>query len=110
MLRRAEISCGVFHDPSMTSPSSWIGPTRATKHGNSPWISASHPRYLPKITRVRPWSYNEQLYRRRNVIERLFRRLKGFRRIFSRYDKLDVMFAAFIHFALIAEALRPILV
>ena len=61
----------------------------------------------PKRTRCLPWSFNEQLYRRRNEIERLFRRLKAFRRIFSRYDKLDVMFAAFIHFALIAEALRP---
>ena len=30
----------------------------------------------------------------------------GFRRIFSRFDKLDVMFMAFIHFALIVEALR----
>jgi hypothetical protein len=33
-------------------------------------------------------------------------RPKGFRRILSRFDKLDVMFAAFIHFALIVEALR----
>jgi transposase len=46
------------------------------------------------------------MYRRRNEIERLFRRLKGFRRIFSRFDKLDVMFTAFIHFALIVEGLR----
>jgi transposase len=45
--------------------------------------------------------------RRRNKIERLFRRLKAFRRIFSRFDKLDVVFTAYIHFALIAEALRP---
>ena len=36
----------------------------------------------------------------------LFRRLKGFRRIFTRYDKLDVIFTAFIHFALIVDALR----
>lgn len=64
----------------------------------------------PKINRRKPWSLNEQLYRRRNEIERLFRRLKAYRRIFSRFDKLDVMFAAFIHFALIAEALRPQLV
>jgi transposase len=64
----------------------------------------------PKRHRRQPWSYNEQLYRRRNEIERLFRRLKAFRRIFSRFDKLDVMFTAFIHFALIAEALRPQLV
>ena len=34
------------------------------------------------------------------------RALKGFRRIFSRFEKLDVMFTAFIHFALIADALR----
>jgi transposase len=61
----------------------------------------------PKSTRITPWSYDQALYRRRNEIERLFRRLKGFRRIFSRFDKLDVMFTAFIHFALIAEALRP---
>lgn len=61
----------------------------------------------PKRLRRKPWSYNKQLYKRRNEIERLFRRLKAFRRIFSRYDKLDVMFSAFVHFALIAEALRP---
>lgn len=39
-------------------------------------------------------------------IERLFRRLKAWRRVFTRYDKTDVMFAAFITLALIAEALR----
>ncbi|HEV6964198.1 MAG TPA: IS5/IS1182 family transposase, partial [Roseateles sp.] len=39
-------------------------------------------------------------------VERLFRRLKGYRRIFSRFEKLDVMFLAFICFALIADALR----
>ena len=37
---------------------------------------------------------------------RLFRRLKGFRRVFTRYDKLDVMFSGFILFALIYEASR----
>ena len=42
-------------------------------------------------------------YRRRNEIERLFRRLKGFCRIFSRFEKLDLMFTAFIHFALIID-------
>jgi transposase len=31
------------------------------------------------------------IYRRRNEIERLFRRLKGYRRVFSRFDKLDVL-------------------
>ncbi|MBR7907467.1 IS5/IS1182 family transposase, partial [Burkholderia cenocepacia] len=36
----------------------------------------------------------------------LFRRLKGFRRIFSRFEKLDTMFLAFINFALIVDGLR----
>ncbi len=60
----------------------------------------------PKSNRLSPWEYDRAMYRRRNEVERLFRRLKGFRRIFSRFDKLDVMFTAFIHFALIVEALR----
>jgi transposase len=60
----------------------------------------------PLKTRVEPWEYNREIYKRRNEIERLFRRLKGFRRVFSRFEKLDVMFVGFIHFALIAEAVR----
>ena len=60
----------------------------------------------PKSTRVEPWRYKKALYRKRNEIERLFRRLKGFRRIFSRFEKLDVTFLAFLSFALIVEALR----
>ena len=66
------------------------------------WI----PVVPPRRTRLEPWEYDRALYRRRNEIERLFRRLKGFHRIFSRFDKLDVMFLAFLHFALIVEALR----
>jgi transposase len=37
------------------------------------------------------------MYKRRNEIERLSRRLKGFQRLFSRFKKLDVMFVAFIN-------------
>ena len=46
------------------------------------------------------------MYQGRNEIERLFRRLKGFRRIFSRFEKMDVLFLGFILFALILDALR----
>ena len=60
----------------------------------------------PKNTRVTRWEYDREMYRRRNEIERLFRRLKGFRRIFSRFEKLDVLFLGFILFALIVDALR----
>ena len=60
----------------------------------------------PKSNRLQPWQYDKAMYRKRNESERLFRRLKGFRRIFSRFDKLDVVFLAFLNFALIVEALR----
>jgi len=50
--------------------------------------------------------YDRAMYKRRNEVERLFRRLKGYRRIFSRFEKLDVMFTAFIGFALISDDLR----
>ena len=60
----------------------------------------------PKRNRVDPWEYDRQLYRRRNEVERLLRRLKAFRRVFTRFDKLDALFLGFIHFALIADALR----
>lgn len=63
----------------------------------------------PRPQRLDPWQYDRVMYRRRNEIERLFRRLKGFRRIFSRFDKLDLMFLAFLHFALIIEALRTLI-
>ena len=60
----------------------------------------------PKSNRVDPWEYDRALYKRRNEVERLFRRLKGFRRIFSRFEKLDRMFLGFIVFVLIVDALR----
>lgn len=59
----------------------------------------------PKSNRRDPWDYDKQLYKQRNQVERLFRRLKRFRRIFTRYDKLDVIFLAFVYFALMVDAL-----
>jgi transposase len=60
----------------------------------------------PNPNRLLRWEYDRIIYRRRNEIERLFRRLKSYRRVFCRFDKLDVLFAGFIVLALIAEALR----
>ena len=60
----------------------------------------------PRTTRRKPWSFDRQLYARRNEVERLFGRLKRYRRVGTRYDKLDVMFAGFIYLALIYEMIR----
>ena len=44
----------------------------------------------PKSNRKQPWAYDREAYKKRNEVERLIRRLKGYRRVFSRYDKLDI--------------------
>lgn len=59
----------------------------------------------PKSNRKDPWEYDKKLYKQRNQIERYFLRLKRFRKIFTRYDKLDVLFCGFIYFAMIVDAI-----
>ena len=62
-----------------------------------------------KFNRIEPWEYDKVMYRRRNEVERLFRRLEGFRRILSRFEKLDVMFIGFIHVTLIVYRDKAVL-
>jgi len=45
-------------------------------------------------TRRQPIPYNKAIYRQRNLIERMFARLKDFRRVATRYDKLARNFLA----------------
>ena len=59
----------------------------------------------PKSNRKNPWDYDKQLYKQRNQVERLFRRLRRFRRIFTRYDKLDIVFLSVVYLALIVDTL-----
>jgi putative transposase len=44
--------------------------------------------------RKRPYSFDAVTYKRRNIVERTFCRLKDFRRIATRYDRLDQTFVA----------------
>ena len=46
----------------------------------------------PKSNRLEPWDYDKELYKQRNEVERLFRLIQGFRRVFCRFEKLDIMF------------------
>ena len=58
---------------------------------------------VPNIpsTRNRRWKhcFNPVLYRGRNAVERMFGRLKDFRRIATRHDKLAANFPAAVHLA-----------
>ena len=66
----------------------------------------SDPVVPPKSNRRQPWDYDAVRYRKRNEIERFFCRLKRFRRIATRYDKLDVIFLSLIYLVLIYDALQ----
>ncbi len=58
----------------------------------------------PKKNRKEPWDYDKELYKRRNEVERYFLRLKRFRKVCTRYDKLDLIFLAVIMSAMIFDA------
>lgn len=47
----------------------------------------------PPPNRIGHWSEDDALYAKRNGVERPARSLKGFRRMFSRFDKADVIFS-----------------
>ena len=64
-----------------------------------------NPIVPPKKNRLVPWEYDKELYKRRNEIERFFLRIKRFRRVFTRYDKLDIVYAGVVLFAMIIDAL-----
>lgn len=53
------------------------------------WLAARGTRAVipPNPTRKHPHAYSRKAYRSRNLIERMFCRLKDFRRIATRYDK-----------------------
>jgi transposase len=54
----------------------------------------------PKSNRKEPWAYDKELYKRRNEIERFFLRIKRFRKVFTRYDKLDTSYTTVVNFAM----------
>ena len=54
-----------------------------------------------KSNRVTLHSFSKRAYKGRNVIERCFCRLKDFRRVATRYDKLARNFMAAVHLAAI---------
>lgn len=60
----------------------------------------------PKKNRKDPRWYDRHLYKVRNLVERLIGRVKHFRRVATRYEKKDVNYLAFWHFACITVLLR----
>ena len=86
----------------------------ADKGYDADWIRAhiraqgAFPNIPNKANRTRRYRWQKQLYRQRNVIERFFNKLKQYRRIATRYDKLGAAFFAFIQLAAVRIWLRSI--
>jgi transposase len=75
--------------------------------GETPWPAFElrySPVVPPKKNQKNLREYDRELYKQRNEVERMFRRLKGYRRIATRYDKPDLMFSGFIY---LAYSMRP---
>lgn len=53
----------------------------------------------PRANRAQPRTFDRHIYKGRNLVERFFCRIKHFRRVATRYDKLDARYEAFIAIA-----------
>ena len=52
----------------------------------------------PRSNRREPADYDRHLYRERHLTECFINKMKHFRRIFSRFEKLDARYLGFLHF------------
>ena len=68
------------------------------------YISKQEASYVipPQSNVSKPWQVDWWLYKKRHLVERLFQKLKWFRRIATRYVKLVTSFLAFVYLAAIA--------
>ena len=55
--------------------------------------------------RINKQVINYTVYKTRNIVERIFGKIKEYRRIATRYDKLDSTFMAFVSCAFIAQVI-----
>jgi putative transposase len=59
-----------------------------------------------KLNRRAPIAYDKALYKERNLVERFFNKLKQFRRVATRYDKLLANYRGFVILAAITILLK----
>ena len=71
------------------------GPMVLSEHG-------AHYVIPPQSNVSDPWPVDWYLYKEQHLIECFFQKIKWFRRIATRYDKLDASFLAFVYLAAIA--------
>ena len=60
----------------------------------------------PKRNRTAPWDYDREAHKGRNMVERVFNRMKHHRKAATRYDRLDETFLANLQLILITIQLK----
>jgi transposase len=66
------------------------------------------PNIPNRSNRTKKFRWKKALYRQRNHVERFFNKLKQFRRVATRYDKIGAAFLAFVKLASMRIWLRSI--
>lgn len=104
-----ELSHGEMHDAPMAELLLHDLPAGAKviadKAYDADWIrdliedQDCQPHIPPKSNRIEDISYSKRLYKKRNLIERCFNKLKQFRHIATRYDRNALNFLAMIKLA-----------
>ena len=100
--RRSMAAVGAFMGAGLPVDRAYEGdPTRllAESFGLRPVVP-------PERNRTDPWEHDRDAYRGRNVVERLFCRMKQYRKAATRYDRLDETFLANLMLVLIAIHLK----
>ncbi len=87
---------------SMASSGSFDpGPHGATCLRRGAWANIP-----PRCNRTEPICFSPYLYRARKLVERFFNKIKHYRRVATRYDRLAANYLAFIQLASIKVWLR----
>ena len=83
--------------------------TARTRGGSTRLLAESFgltPVVPPKRNRTDPWDYDREAHKGRNMVERVFNRMKHHRKAATRYDRLDETFLANLQLILIAIQLK----
>ena len=111
------LSSGANHDSAYAVPllqtidmegSNILGDKAYGARAIRDYIESQNASYTipPKENCNTPWSVDWHTYKERHLIECFFQKLKWFRRIFTRYDKLDSSFLAFVYIGAISVLLK----
>ena len=61
--------------------------------------SGAAPVILPRSNRITSRDYDKEIYKERNLVERLFQKLKEYRRVATRYERLVVYYMTMLSLA-----------